>query len=402
MNIYRDSLRAAAMGLAVAGVVAAPNVAQAEPSIDELRRMIEVQQQQINQMRAAMEETRRGVKSAEMKADEAKMQAAVAKPKFLDHLTIGGVAEVEMTETETFARASNSDIALATVEVFFDAELNKYLNTHIQFIYEDDGTETVGFDEGNFTLGNTDEFPVYLMGGKWGLPFGSGSFDTAMSSDPLTKNLGELKEAALLVGGTYEGATLEGYFYNGDTQRGGEGDQIDQFGVNLGYGTEVNGVAFNVAGGYLNNMADTDGLTTGLGANTTALNDYVGGVEIHGDVAYQGFEARGGYMTAAESFQTGELAFNGQGAKPVAWFVEGAYTMPILTKDTTFAATIQGTKEALALGLPELRVGGAVTVGIVEHFAVTAEYLHDEDYGTSDGGTGNSGHTATLKLAADF
>lgn len=402
MNIYRDSLRATAIGLAVAGVIAAPNMAQAEPSIEELRRMIEVQQQQINQMRVAMEETRRGVKSAEMKADEAKMQAAVAKPEFLDRLTIGGVAEVEVTETETFARASNSDITLATVEVFFDAELHKYLNTHIQFIYEDDGTETVGFDEGTFTLGNTDEFPIYLSGGKWPLPFGSGSFDTAMSSDPLTKNLGELKEAALLIGGTYEGATLEGYFYNGDTQRGGEGDQIDQFGINLGYGAEINGVVFNVAGGYLNNMADTDGLTTGLGANTTALNDYVGGVEIHADIAYNGFEARGGYMTATESFQTGELAFNGQGAQPVAWFVEGAYTMPIMTKDTTFAATIQGTEEALALGLPELRVGGAVTVGIVDNFAVTAEYLHDEDYDTADGGTGNSGHTATLKLAAEF
>lgn len=402
MNIYRESLRATAIGLAFAGVVAAPNIAQAEPSIEELRRMIEVQQQQINQMRAAMEETRRGVKSAEMKADEAKMEAATSKPKFLDRLTIGGVAEVELTETETFARASNSDITLATVEVFFDAQLHDYLNTHIQFIYEDDGTETVGFDEGNFTLGNVEEFPVYMMGGKWPLPFGSGSFDTAMSSDPLTKNLGELKEAALLVGGTYEGATLEGYFYNGDTQRGGEGDQIDQFGINLGYGTEINGVAFNVAGGYLNNMADTDGLTTGLGANTTALNDYVGGVEIHADIAYNSFEARGGYMTATESFQTGELAFNGQGAQPAAWFVEGAYTMPIMTKDTTFAATIQGTEEALALGLPELRVGGAVTVGIVDNFAVTAEYLHDEDYDTGDGGTANSGHTATLKLAAEF
>lgn len=401
MNFYRKSLRATAIGLTVATVAAAPTIASADPSIEELRRMIEVQQQQINQMRAAMEKTRREVKSAETKADEAKMEAATAKPSFLDRLSIGGVAEVEVTETETFAQASNSDISLATVEVFFDADLHKYLNTHVQFIYEDDGTETIGFDEGNFTLGNTDEFPVYLMGGKWPLPYG-GSFDTAMSSDPLTKNLGELKEAALLLGGTYEGATLEGYFYNGDTQRGGEGDQIDQFGVNLGYGNEVGGVAFNVAGGYLNNMADTDGLTTGLGANTTALNDYVGGAEIHGDIAYNGFEARGGYMTAVESFQTGELAFNGQGAKPVAWFVEGAYTMPILTKDTTFAATVQGTKEALALGLPELRVGAAVTVGLVEHFAVTAEYLHDEDYDKADGGTGDSGHTATLKLAAEF
>ena len=48
------------------------------------------------------------------------------------------------------------------------------------------------------------------------MPFGG--FDTAMSSDPLTKSLGETKEAAVLIGAHYEGLALEGYTYNGDTQ----------------------------------------------------------------------------------------------------------------------------------------------------------------------------------------
>jgi len=76
--------------------------------------------------------------------------------------------------------------------------------------------------------------------------------------------------------------------------------------------------------------------------------------------------------------------------------------MPIMGKDTTFAATLQGTDEALALSLPEKRYGAAVTVAVVEHFSITGEYLHDEDYSVSKGGTGNSGHTATLKLAAEY
>jgi hypothetical protein len=310
------------------------------------------------------------------------------------------VAEVEMTDSEAFSGTDTSDITLAKVEFFVDAQPHEYLTTHVQMLYEDDGTETISLDEAFATFGNTEKFPLYLQAGKWAGPFGS--FDTDMSSDPLTKNLGETKEASILVGATQGDFTLEGFIYNGDTQKAGESNRIDQFGFAGSYGAETNGIAYNLGGAYLNNMADSDGLTTQLGNNATAIQNYVSGIEVHGDVAISNITLRAGYMSALKSFQAGEIAFNGQGAKPAAWNVEAAYSMPILGHDTTFAATVQGTKEALALGLPETRYGAAVTVAIVDHFSITGEYLHDEDYSVSDGGTGNSGHTATLKLAAEY
>ena len=367
-----------------------------EPKLEDLVKLIEAQQKQIDALRTQLETT---ASKAEQTASA--VEETAAKPSFLDSISIGGVSEVEMTSTEAFSGADTSDITLATVEAFIDAQPHEYLGTHVQFIYEDDGTETISLDEATFTLGNVEKNPFYLVGGKWALPFG-GAFDTSMSSDPLTKNLGETKEAALLLGATKNGATLEGYIYNGDSQKSGEGDNIDQFGVNAGYGGETNNVTYNIGLGYINNIGDSDGLTTGLAGNATALNNYRGGAEVHADAAFGGFIVRGNYMTTVSSFEAGELAFNGQGAKPSAWSFEGAYTMPILGKETTFAGTVQGTKEALALGLPELRVGGAVTVGFVDHFAITGEYLHDSDYDTSDGGTGNTGHTATLKLVAEY
>ena len=267
-------------------------------------------------------------------------------------------------------------------------------------LYEDDGNENITLDEAFAVLGNTEKHPLYLQVGKWAMPFGG--FDTAMSSDPLTKSLGETKEAAVLIGAHYEGLALEGYIYNGDTQKAGEGNNIDQFGAQLGYGGESGDVGYNVAVGYLNNMADSDGMTTGLGNNTTSLSKYVPGFDVHGDLTFSGVTLRAGYMMAIKSFQAGQLAFNGQGAQPAAWNVEAGYTMPIMNHETTFAGTVQGTNEALALGLPELRYGGAVSVAIVNHFSVTAEYLHDLDYDVAKDGTGNSGHTATLKLAAEY
>ena len=107
-------------------------------------------------------------------------------------------------------------------------------------------------------------------------------------------------------------------------------------------------------------------------------------------------------MAVAEAFGPGELAFNGQGAKPVAWNAETTYTTEISGREVTMVVTAQGTEEALTLNLPETRYGSAVTVEVLSNAAVTAEYLHDEDYGTGDGGTGNDSSTATLKLAVEF
>ena len=256
------------------------------------------------------------------------------------------------------------------------------------------------FDEAFATLGNPEKYPAYLQAGRWAIPFGG--FDTAMSTDPLSKSLGETAESAVLVGLTQNGFTVEGYGYNGDTQQTGEGDNIDQWGLSASYEAELTGATVNIGGGYISNIADSGGLTEGLGDNATTLNNYIAGWEIHGTVNYGAFTVYAGYMSANESFESGELAFNGQGAKPAAWNLEAAYVSEIMGKETTLAATIQGTEEAFALSYPETRIGGAVTIQLMDNASVTAEYIHDEDYGTSQGGTGNSGHTATLKVAAEF
>ncbi|MCK5778516.1 MAG: LbtU family siderophore porin [Rhodospirillales bacterium] len=387
---FGSAVCAAALMMGLTG----PASAQ-DPKLSDLVKLIEKQQQQINTLRARLEQTEGKAQQAEAAATEAN-----SKSSFLDKVSIGGVAEVEATNSEAFSGADTSDIALAKVEFFVDTQPHEYLSTHVQMIYEDDGNENINLDEAFATLGNTEKFPLYLQAGKWAVPFGG--FDTDMNADPLTQSLGEVKEAAILGGVAYEGMALEAYLYNGDTQKGGESDKIDQFGLAASYDSEAGDVAYTVGAGYINNMADSDALTDTLGGSATAINKYVSGADIHGDISFSNVTLRAGYMTALKSFQSGEVAFNGQGAKPAAWHVEAAYATSIMGHDTTFAATAQGTKEALALGLPEQRYGAAVTVGIVEHFSLTGEFLHDEDYSVSEGGTGNSGHTATIKLAAEY
>lgn len=372
-------------------------IAAGAPTPAQMMQMIESQQRQLDALKAQLEQAQAVAQAASAKAES----AGKGTPGFLKSIDVGGVVEVEATSAEDYAGVDSSDITLSTVELYIDAQPFDFVSTHVQLLYEEDAdNDRITLDEAFVTLGNTDEFPLYLQAGKWAMPFGG--FDTNMSSDPVTKDLGETKEAAVLVGAAWEGFTVEGYLYNGDSQQTGDDNEIDQFGLAVGYGGEFSGVSVAVGAGYISNIADSDGLTDALGGNATALGDYIGGLEAHGSIGYQGFALLGGYMKAADSFQTGEVNFNGIGAEPAAWNLEAAYTMPILDKETTFAATIQGTDEALALGLPESRYGGAVTVGVMENTAVTAEYLHDEDYGVADGGTGGDSHTATLKLAVDF
>jgi hypothetical protein len=381
-------------------MVALPSLAIAQtgtPTPAQLLGLIKAQQKQLNELKAVLETAQKKAEEAAIKADKAEKSSSKGIAKSID---VGGVIEVEASSAESFANVDSSDITLAKVELFVDVAPTDYLNTHVQLIYEDDGTETINLDEAFAILGNTEKFPLYLQAGKWAIPFGN--FDTAMVTDPLTKDLGETVEKTVLAGVAWQGITLDGYVYNGDTQKSGSGNNIDQFGVALGYGGEIKGATFNIGGGYINNFGDSDGITSALGGASTALDSYVGGLEIHASAGYQGFTLLGGYMTAREAFLVGELAFNGQGAEPKAWNLELSYTVPIAGKDVTFAAGVEGTDEALALSLPETRVGGAISVGVMDNVALTAEYLRDEDYGTGEGGTGRNGHTVTVQLAAGF
>lgn len=398
-----ENLRLAAVALTMSGLLSAgsaPALSQnASPTSEQLLRLIQQQQKQLDELKAMLQKAQAAAEQASAKADEAK--TAPTKIKISDYISIGGKLEAQASETEAFSKANTSDITLNKVEAYIDAQPADWLLGHVQFIYEDTGSETVSLDEAYAKFGNTEKFPLYLQAGKYAVPFGS--FDTAMATDPITKSMAETKEKALLLGAEFSGFTVEGYVYNGDTQKAAESNHIDQFGLGVGYAAEIRGAKLSVGAGYINNLADSDGLTSALGTtNSRALANYIPGYDVHGALEVAGFTVSASYLTATKKFQSGQLAFAGRGAEPAAWHTEIAYTAPILEKDVTFAVTVQGTKEALALSLAERRYGGAVTVAVHPNAKVAVEYLRDSDYSISDGGTGSSGHTANVKLTLEY
>lgn len=129
---------------------------------------------------------------------------AADMPEWFDSINLSGLIEVEAAhesydfsdteETDT----DSSDIALATVELGIDAEINKHVTGHVLLLWEEDDTEPVDLDEGFITLSGEDVVPLYLSAGKMYVPFGS--FGSHFISDPITLEIGETRESAIRAG----------------------------------------------------------------------------------------------------------------------------------------------------------------------------------------------------------
>jgi hypothetical protein len=95
------------------------------PTTEQLLSLIQAQQKQLDEMKAALKKAQAKAEKADTTARDAKQAA----PKSLlpDYLSIGGLVEVEGTSIEAFNRSNSSDITLAKVEAFIEARPSEYV-----------------------------------------------------------------------------------------------------------------------------------------------------------------------------------------------------------------------------------------------------------------------------------
>ncbi len=367
------------------------------------KREIESYKQAVNEHRRDIENNNRHLQEQEkILSDTRQQQEALnevaSKLKTInDHVTISGLVEVEACRTNGYDGEDESDITLATVELGFDISLHKFVSSHLLFLWEEDDTEPVDVDEGYIYLGNTEFFPVYLQVGKLYVPFGN--FESNMISDPLTLELGETRESAAVLGCESHGFYGAVYAFNGDVDEKGDDNEIKCYGFNGGYSFAQDDFSLDLGGGWINSLAASDNLADLLPGE---IDDYVAGWTAHAIVNWKNFSLIGEYLAATDNFKNGEMAWKSDGAEPESWNLEAAYTFAVSGHETVFALAWQGTDEALALELPEDRYMGCLSIGIIEGLTFSLEYAHDEDYGKSDGGSGDNADTVTTQLSLEF
>ncbi|MDH5710976.1 MAG: LbtU family siderophore porin [Gammaproteobacteria bacterium] len=348
---------------------------------------------------------------------------AMAEPT----LEVSGAIEVEMNSgKDQTASTKGSDIALATVEIGFDAQINENVTGHILVLHEDDDTDPPVIDEGFITISSgvdpsaspghhrpgspreisaEDDMYIYLTAGRMYVPFGN--FESHMISDPLTLELGETQEAAIRVGFATGGLHASIYAFNGNSDQVdtdptvADNDVVDDFGISIGYSMKTGSMELALGFDYINNMAETDGLEGALLAGPT-IQEHTAGMAVHAIINMDALTVIFEHVAAMDDFNTVDLQFNGAKASPSATNIEAAYSMKMGERDYTFAIAHQSTGDIDGSALPESRNMFSVSTTVANDVAFAVELSNASDYETTDGGTGESGSMITAQLAVEF
>ncbi|MBF0438387.1 MAG: LbtU family siderophore porin [Magnetococcales bacterium] len=390
--------------VALLGTTPVANSAGELPSKEEMWKMLKQQQEEINALKQILSiQKNEPVAPAEPQNGEKKKDGL----HWSDRITLSGVVDVRANAKKDYAKTRTSDIVIDTVKVNVDSKVTDLVSAHVTLLHEEAangaGPEFVDVDEATITLGDPDKFPAYLTAGRMTVPFGK--FTTNLINDPLTLQLAETKESVLQVGFNSEGFYGSGYAFNGNSQKAGHSDTIDQFGANLGFSGKLRNATLDIGASYINSIEDSEVLSSSI-PTLNAMSRHIGGAGVHAVLGFQGFTLIGEYITATDRFDNAEVAWNGRGAKPKVSNLELDYEFEIMGKTSIASLAWQSSDEALALGFPANRIMTGLSMLIFDQTTVAVEWMHDKDYGTGSTatlpGTNTTANTGTVKLAVGF
>jgi hypothetical protein len=346
--------------------------------------------------------------------------------KILRRVELHGLLEVEASYTATDFRGHpidkslsgtentrDSDIVLATAALGIDIDFHKYAKGHILFLWEEDETEPMDLDEGTLTLGGTEDFPFFLVAGKFYIPFGM--FNSHFITDPLTLELGETRETSVMVGFANDMFELKAGAFNGDVSQSRTHDTINSFYgcVNVTIPPKwLRGVELSGGVSYTNNIAESDNMQDLINPLLGGrVDDLVPGLGAWLSASYGMFTLEMEYIGTLDDFEAGELVFDGshvgKRSAPKAWNVELAVSpMERLELAARYGGSdeirggidpaIAGAGLPLEAFIPKSQYGVVASYNIWGPITVSLEYLFNIFHNI------DKQHIITGQLAAEF
>ena len=408
------------LALTTAGMLCLLNTlpAQAAPAkseIEQLKQQVQMLMQQNQQLNQRLTHMEKGMQSKPAAAPEkAVIEEEVARqlkekksgPNINEYVSLSGSIEGDYKLSQGRDGANKSEFVLDTVELILDAKLTDWATGKIVVDYDGDDEDRLYLDEGHITLGNTEEFPFFLTGGKIYAPFGD--YSTNMIQDPLTQTVGEINPKGVIAGYEHNGITATVFSYNGMDEGDEDNDTINGFGASLGYSYEEEDKTLQTGVSWVSNIGDSSGITDYLESEEdgktaiSSITDEVPGLSLNLGGSYGAFSLITEYTTALDSFTATELALGDNGAEPSAWNSELAYTTAIMDKETVFAVGYQKSWEAYALDIPEHRYITSASMTVFEGTKVILEYYLDEFYDQDPDAINDDGYGFTTRLAYEF
>jgi hypothetical protein len=328
---------------------------------------------------------------------------------------LSGGIEGQLSSTSGFGTTEpKKDISLPTAELDVNAVVGNWIQGFMQIDYNDspissgnrEPNATLYLNRGFLVVGDLDKSPVYGSIGLMFVPYGR--YFNGMATTALTVSLGKTMSQAMVLGAKLpHGFYTQVYAYNG-SQTSGEDHVFKQGGFNIGLKNPDSSakLQYSAGGGWISNLADSQGMqgtgsTTGFpgfSASTAnnAIAHRVAGFDGYVKLAYSSFTWVAEYLGSLGSFATTDLAYNGVGAKPRAFYTEVDYNLPFYVKlQPSLGVSYGKTYQALALNLPQYSYAVFLNATLMRDMSFTLEYRHDLDYKTTDTANGLGGPAST-------
>ncbi|MFM1892437.1 MAG: hypothetical protein RLZ44_1514 [Pseudomonadota bacterium] len=367
--------------LLAAAMAAACSAAGLAAADDQLPERLERMEQRMRYLEQRVQSQDEAIRAKDRELAELRQgTTGDAGGGWAERIEIGGVVEVEASYFSPDQGDAESDITLATAELVIGARVTEWVSAEVALLYEDDGESGLDVDVAQVTVAPP-EGPWFVTAGQFYQPFGV--FDSNMVSDPLTLELGEIRESAVAVGFEHNGFAGSVYVFNGDNAEAGDpASTIDHYGATLGYAIENDNFGFSGAIGYLNDLGDSDTVQEAVagGVGNDSVPDYVAGWFASAVLNIGAFTVIGEYLAATDDFAAGVLGGGAAAAAPAAWNIEAGYAFTLAGKGAVVAVGYQGTAEAEALELPEQRVLTTLSMEIFDSTALSFEWARDNDY----------------------
>jgi hypothetical protein len=284
------------------------------------------------------------------------------------YLTLHGLLEVEATYAKPDGGEPESDLHLATAELSLEATLHDHVGGHLVLLYEEEegAEDNLAVDEAVVSL----NYPGRLFGqspslhiGRMYLPFGK--FNSSMVSDPLTLELGETQNTAVLFALEGDVWTFKTGVFKGSTDPVGDQNHIDSWvaslefslGENLGFGAS-----------YLSDLAESG---NELVQDPALFGNSVAGASAFLSARCGRFGLEVEYLGALEDFDAALVAVGADltGRHPEAWNLELVW---VPMEQLQLAARYE---QAEDFQHDVQRYGATVSYGLYDHAIVALEYL---------------------------
>jgi len=357
-------MKKTALSLAIAAIISSPlvNASSVEDRLAAMEQRINQLEQRVASQDAVIQEKEQQIEELQSGAG----QQASASGGWADRVSVGGVVEVEANHVST-GGSDTSDLYVATAELDISAQVNNWTTADVVLLWED-GDSGVNLDTATITIADPDNIWA-VTAGKTVVPFGVFAANTL--SDPLTLELAETSEDAIIAGIESNGWTAGAYTYAGGR------DDIGSYGLYAGFGQEIDNLAYAFSVGYTNSLEDADTLDAA-------------GSSAHIDAWYASLELTSGpfglnaeYVAANDDFATTVFGSTAP-VSPSAYYIEGAYNFSLAGKESVFAIGYSNSDESDEIGLAEKRIATALSIGIMDNTALSFEYANEEAYDGTD------------------